>query len=100
MRTLCLAIITLLLSGCAANKIPNAEKYSKATYETRQQLYQDLESGKLTGATLNYIRSTYGNPESMTFHDKKTLIIYRRRTHTDSVYLWFDEEKQLESWSH
>ena len=97
---LLLIVLILLLSGCAASKIPNAEKYLKATYETRQQLYQDLESEKLTGATLNYIRSTYGNPESMSFHGTKTLIIYRRRTHTDSAYLWFDEKGQLESWSH
>lgn len=100
MKCLLLIILILILSGCATAKLPNAERYPRATYETKQQLFQDLDSGKLTGATLDYVRSTYGNPESMTYHGAETLIIYRRPRYTDSAYLWFDSEKQLESWSH
>ena len=91
-------LITFLLSGCVTTK---TTPYPSATRETKEQLFQDLASGKLKiGATLEYVRSTYGEPETITTHNEKTLIIYRRPTHYDSAYIWFDENKQLESWSH
>ena len=91
-------VVTILLSGCATNK--TASPYPKATSETKQSLYQDLRSGKLEGKSLDYIKSTYGRPDSVSGFSKKTLIIYRRQDYFDSAYLWFDENKQLESWSH
>ena len=91
-------IVTILLTGCATTK--TASPYSKATSETKQMLYQDLKSGRLEGKSLDYIKSTYGRPDAVSGFAKKTLIIYRRHGYFDSAYLWFDENKQLESWSH
>lgn len=100
MRIIILLFSGLLLCGCASLNLGFLKDKTLATEESKNKLFQDLKSRELKiGATLGSIRSTYGEPESISFHGEKTLIIYRRPSYEDSAYLWFDDDRHLSSWS-
>lgn len=99
-----LLIIGLFLSGCAsADRCPgknvSVKEYSSATPISKTRLLDDLRSGKIgIGVTLDYIRSTYGEPDNMLIASCTARLIYRSDS-GKNVTLWFDDGRHLSMWS-
>lgn len=89
----------LCISGCGPIKAKQTQ-HPYATDQTKKELLEDLESGKLkVGSELEHIMSTYGEPANITDQDEKVLLIYRRPAYEESIYLWFNDGEHLSSWS-
>jgi hypothetical protein len=97
-------VMGLFLPGCGAAtqcvKGASVEKvYSSATPDSKNALHADLRSGKVTlGATLDYIKSSYGDPDSMLIANCTARVIYKLASGRN-LTLWFDDGWHLSMWS-
>ena len=103
-KTIVLLVIGLLLAGCASTASQCLQRdikksYAPATEALKNNLAQDLASGKVTlGATIDDLRSNYGQPDDMLVSGCTARLIYRLNS-GKRVTLWFDDGWQLSMWS-
>ncbi len=100
-----LLMMGLFLSGCASvdrcpeRVVSKIKQYSPATQISKSELIKDLKSGKTgIGATLDYIRSTYGDPDSTLISSCTARFIYRLDS-GKNITLWFEDGWRLSMWS-
>ncbi len=99
-----LLLMLLLLSGCASvndcakNKLSPLKTYTPSTQISKTKLNDDLRSGKVKiGETIDYIRSNYGDPDSMFIMDCIVRINYKLDT-GKNITLWFENGENLSMW--
>ncbi|MFA5157121.1 MAG: hypothetical protein WC532_07025 [Candidatus Omnitrophota bacterium] len=103
-KAVILLVIGLFLSGCTTAGIPCQKEdivktYAASTAASKNSLLQDLTSGKIAvGATLDSIRSEYGNADDMLIAGCIVRLIYRPDS-GKNITLWFDDGKHLSMWS-
>jgi hypothetical protein len=103
-KVIVLLIIGSLLSGCASTAGQCLQReikksYAPATEALKNNLAQDLASGKVAlGATIDDVRSDYGQPDDMLVSGCTARLIYRLNS-GKHVTLWFDDGWQLSMWS-
>ena len=99
-----LLVVGVLLSGCASAGAPCLQRdikksYAQATEALKDDLSRGLAAGEVTiGATLDDIRSAYGQPDDMLVTGCTIRMIYRRAA-GKNITLWFDDGWQLSMWS-
>jgi uncharacterized protein YceK len=99
-----LLAMIVLLSGCTTagivcQKDDTVKTYAQATAASKNDLDQDLLSGKAaTGITLDQVRSNYGNPDDMLVSGCTIRMIYRIDSEKN-ITLWFDDGMHLSMWS-
>jgi uncharacterized protein YceK len=103
-KTFILLVVGLLLCGCASTAGQCLQRdikksYAPATEALKNNLSQDLASGKVAiGATIDSVRSSYGQPDDMLVSGCTARLIYRLDS-GKNVTLWFDDGWQLSMWS-
>lgn len=105
---MCVLLFLLMnvISGCATVGEPEcvhpvhiAQVYPAATVESRQALIDNLRSGKITmGTTLDVIRRSYGQPDTMFVAPCNVRVTYMMNPHK-RVSLWFDDGAHLSMWA-
>jgi hypothetical protein len=99
-----LSVIGLLLCGCAAQgkrcfQQDIKKSYAPSNESLKSDLANDLTGGKVPlGATLDEIRSSYGQPDDMLVASCTVRIIYRR-DRDKNITLWFDDGWHLSMWN-
>lgn len=103
-KKVCVLLMGIFLSGCfsAAGCLRDKEAivkaYTPATNQTKNELYKDLRSGKITlGATLDYIRQTYGDSDEIFVTEYAARVIYTLEN-GKKITLWFDNCRRLSMW--
>jgi hypothetical protein len=104
----CLLGVLFFICGCCSGQTGlnqnqgqiSVKTYLPATLESKQKLAEDLRSGSINrGASLDYLRSTYGDPDSMLVSGFGTRLVYYKAEKTDKIVLWFDDGTHLSAWS-
>lgn len=97
-------LMLLLLAGCssvndcAKNKLSPLKTYTPATQISKDELSNDLRSGKIKiGDTIESIRTNYGDPDSMFTSDCIIRINYKSNTEKN-ITLWFENGENLSMW--
>ena len=94
----------VFLSGCGAvnecvKGVSLEKQYSSANPDSKNQLSDDLRSGKLKlGDSIDDIRSIYGDADNMLVAHCSVRLIYKLST-GKNMTLWFDDGWHLSMWS-